>query len=194
MDALKKTLVLSLSAAAAACAATTPAPEAAPANAMPAAVVVERSITLTLTAGGSELALACQQQEPALANGVDDDCDGRVDGEAAQGNELLSISLVRRSDVDLTLALRASDGQLVAPSTTRTSGACDTAAPFALTQTDFETLAPGSYEVVVAEGPACKGKQPPFAHVALRAANGQAVAVGLSVAAEPVVIATAVVR
>jgi hypothetical protein len=175
------------SAPSAASVAETPAPEAVPPT---------RAVALTAGPQAAGLTLACQREEPSLRNGVDDDCDGRVDGEPAPSEQVLSVSLVRAPDVDVVLMLRRSDGQVVTPSRTRATGVCEAAAPFALTRADYDALEPGTYEVVLTRVATCQGNSKPFTHATIWTADEkpQRLALGVSLGAEPVVLATAEVR
>jgi hypothetical protein len=93
----------------------------------------------------TEVRIACRDAEPPLANGLDDDCDGQIDGVAAADTLVLALAYARSDSAPPKLALRADEThviELAAP-------ACDATSPFCTMQLSGQNLARGRHTLVV---------------------------------------------
>ncbi len=127
-------------------------------------------IGFTPASGITRLEIPCAEVERPIDNGLDDDCDGRVDRQAEASNASLFISLVHNTQVDLELALTAAEpsGQdSLAKSVVSRVQVCQSAAPFAIQQAAFAQLAKGRYELAVAHGKTCGADLPATVNASL---------------------------
>jgi hypothetical protein len=82
------------------------------------------------------LALTCNAAEPTLANALDDDCDGKLDG---QPGEQLALAYPRASQLALALIDAGGTEHALAPAT------CDQPASFCAARVALAEVAPGTY-------------------------------------------------
>ncbi len=116
--------------------------------------------TFTVAPGVTRLTLPCAPNEAALENGLDDDCDGRLDTGTEPIHASLLITLTHNSAVDLTLTLTpAKQAKGVAsslpPGAHATLHACTSDAPFTLHTATLQDLPTGRYELALSHGPGC---------------------------------------
>ncbi len=119
---------------------------------------VETRLSFTPASGITKLALPCTKAEREIDNGLDDNCDGRVDRQTEPSRAGLFISLAHSTQVDVELTLTASDPASEASldkSMISRVQVCQSAEPFALQQAAFPKLAKGRYELAVAHGKVC---------------------------------------
>ena len=92
------------------------------------------------------LASACRAREPTLANALDDDCNGRIDGIAGP----LALALAYPKEAAFALALRrGDDGQ---PERALGPAVCDADAAFCTLRVDADALAGGPYALIARQG------------------------------------------
>ena len=90
------------------------------------------------------MTFACSEREPALANALDDDCDGRIDGVA--DDAALVVALAHPRAVPLRFFFRnAADG----PESPLAASACEQSAPFCVLRIDTRPLRHGRHDLWV---------------------------------------------
>lgn len=112
------------------------------------------TLNLTMASSANKLSLPCATSEPAIDNGLDDDCDGRVD-QAAAASGALSIALAHASDVDVKLVVSATAPATAPAGEATAERVCDGSAPFAIQHLDVEKLEPGHYDLTLVRADAC---------------------------------------
>lgn len=122
------------------------------------------SLAFTPASAATRLTLPCTERESEIDNGLDDDCDGRVDRQAEPSRASLFIALSHNTQVDVELALSAgpspsADASLDKNVISRVQ-VCQSAEPFAIQQAAFPQLEKGKYEVAVTHGKVCGADLP----------------------------------
>lgn len=129
------------------------------------------SLTFTATNAATRLNLPCAQREGEIDNGLDDDCDGRIDRQAEPSQASLFITLSHNTQVDVELSLSAgpspsADASLDKNVISRVQ-VCQGSEPFAIQQAVFPQLEKGKYEVAVTHGKVCGADLPVTVDAAL---------------------------
>lgn len=114
----------------------------------------------TVAPGVTRLTLPCAPNEAPLENGLDDDCDGRLDTATAPSHASLVVTLTHHSAVDLTLTLTpakqpAGVASSLPPIAHAVLHACAGDAPFTLHTATLKDLPTGRYELALSHGPGC---------------------------------------
>jgi hypothetical protein len=130
-----------------------------------------------------------------LDNGIDDDCDGRVDRDASPSDAALSLAVEHPAAQDVQLSLVGPDGHSATTESVTEQGVCAEGAPFALTRLRASELTPGEYSVRLQPGSRCTRPSPTVAHLSILTADGHQLSLGAQLVDQaPVTLATVRVR
>lgn len=136
-----------------------------------AARTAERELSFMPASGVTRLVLPCAEVENEIDNGLDDNCDGRLDQQAEPITANLFVALAHNTQVDLELAMTAGSDPAAEASLTKSVisrvQVCQSAAPFTIQQAAFPQLAPGRYEIAIVHGKACGAELPATANASL---------------------------
>jgi len=99
------------------------------------------------------------QSELALDNGLDDDCDGAVDGRPKASDLTLFVTLSHPSLVDVTLALTPGKAEPDGAKLER-AHVCETGAAFSVQTLSLPSLAKGHYELTLTRAATCGAELP----------------------------------
>ena len=110
--------------------------------------------SFTPAPNATRLVLPCAKQEPEVDNGLDDNCDGRVDHQPDSKHVALLITLSHPSLVDVHVALKPEPKGEFPPEVSR-EHLCEEGAPFAIQSLRLPDVPKGRYDLTVSHGASC---------------------------------------
>lgn len=135
-----------------------------------AAAPVAREPSVVLAPGLEPATPACDTNEAAQPNAVDDDCDGRID--QLPNGPGLSVAFSTGSAAELDVALVDATGNSVAPSQREPGSEACTGPGFRTASAQFASLPPAPARLVLTHVRSCGEPVPATAAVALTTAEG----------------------